>query len=185
MPAPRRPSSCCVQPNQPRADIAIFCNQVKRKRMLAPSGFPLATALARMLEEIETGLATAGPPRRGASASAPSCCPDCSRRGQQSCSRPNRGLNRIGGPAPALRPALRAASERFGRGALVGPAASRFRQPAPLRARGAIRPCGRVVVKSSAARGRVRSRRSSTIRARIIGKSSAGAGSGHVSSVFL
>jgi hypothetical protein len=28
--------------------------------MLAPSGFPLAAALARMLEEIETDLATAG-----------------------------------------------------------------------------------------------------------------------------
>jgi len=57
---------------------------------------------------------------------------------------PNRGLNRIVGPAPALRQSLRAASASLGRGLSAALAASRFRQPASPRARDAIPPCERV-----------------------------------------
>src|SRR5260370_17191367 len=53
-----------------------------------------------------------------------------SRRNQQSRARPNYGLNRIVGPAPALRQSLTAASESLGPGLSAALAAMPFRPPA-------------------------------------------------------
>ena len=114
---------------------------------------PLALALPRMLTEIETALATAGPVE--------------TRRLRQRADlirelltpRPTeplstyRGLNRIVGPAPALRQSLRAASAQFERGASAALAASRFRQPASPRARDAIPPCEHVWSRNRRQRG--------------------------------
>src|ERR1700731_4881362 len=51
-------------------------------------------------------------------------------------------FDRIGGPAPSPARISESGQRRLGCGALTGPVASRFRQPAPPRVRGAIPPCG-------------------------------------------
>jgi hypothetical protein len=122
----RRATNLNRQRSRPRR-LSVPATAVPLSRMLAETAAELATA--RSVEE-------AAPPTANRVAAQPTRAEPT-----RLCLDRAAYLIQVGVPVPAPRSSPRAASARFGRGASAGPA-SRFRQPAPRRAHGAIPPCG-------------------------------------------